>query len=190
MDKIQYKAFLSEGGSSVSSWIMTASGRAVYPCAPRAEDIDINDIAHALSHLCRFGGHSAEFYSVAQHSVLVSRECPGYELEALLHDAAEAFLGDVPRPLKRSNAFGGYVAAEAHLQAVILRRFGIIPEPESVATIALADRRMLRTEQRDLMPPPAEGEDRQDVEPYSYHIRPWSVRRSRQRFLRRFMELT
>lgn len=68
------------------------------------EDIDIRDIAHALSHLCRFVGHTSMFYSVAQHCLLVSEKIPGgpeVKLAALLHDAAEAYVNDLPSPLKR-----------------------------------------------------------------------------------------
>jgi hypothetical protein len=81
--------------------ITTRSGGVFYPGNPRAEDVRLGDIAHALSQIGRFTGHTSEFYSVAQHCVLVSYLCPSeYALWGLLHDAAEAYIGDVSSPLK------------------------------------------------------------------------------------------
>jgi hypothetical protein len=80
--------------------IMAGGGR-YYPADPRPEDVNIADIAHALANLCRWGGHCPHFYSVAEHSVLVSYQVPReHALTALMHDATEAYLGDVPRPIK------------------------------------------------------------------------------------------
>lgn len=165
---------------------MTASGRAVRPLDPDPETIIIEDIAHHLSQICRFAGATCSFYSVAQHSVLVSREVP--VLAALLHDAAEYILGDIPRPLKRLMAFAEYREVERRLQSCIFRRFNVSTMDESSA-IAIADRRMLRTEQRDLMPPALPGEGRDDAEPYDFHIALWGPDRARYEFLLRFAEL-
>ena len=83
-------------------WFLTSTGRRFVPQLPAASKIDIEDIAHALSQLCRFGGHCCEFYSVAQHSVIVSLNVPPeHRFAALMHDAAEAYLGDVIQPIKR-----------------------------------------------------------------------------------------
>lgn len=156
----------------MTDWIMTYTGRAFYPTEPRIEDIVIEDIAHALAHVCRFAGHTRSFYSVAQHSVLVADECPeSMRLYALLHDASEAYLGDVPRPLKRLSEWSDYRGCEDRLKALIYARFGL-PEIEP-KELKIIDRRMLRTEQRDLMPPAAYGERRDDVEPYAKTITPW-----------------
>ncbi len=109
--------------------ITTATGREVNPLALRVEDIDIRDIAHALALTCRFNGHCRIFYSVAEHSVLVSNLCPPeFALEALLHDASEAYLGDVPTPLKRQ--WPEYRAAETRAQAIIAQHFGL---PEDIS---------------------------------------------------------
>lgn len=80
----------------------TLNGVRYFPGEPRAEDIRVTDIANALSKICRFGGHTNRFYSVAEHSVLVSYVVPPeHAWQALFHDAPEAYVGDVPRPLKR-----------------------------------------------------------------------------------------
>jgi len=168
---------------------MTASGRRFFPLAPRLEDVSLADIAHALGAVNRFGGHTRWPYSVAQHSVLVSRqlalEGPAVALLGLLHDASEAYLGDVPRPLKQDPVFAAYRLAEARLEAVILEALGVLPlwTPGVQALVKGADRRMLRTEQAQLMPPPAPGEDREDVAPYPLLLAPWSADSARARFL-------
>jgi hypothetical protein len=182
----------------VTDWIMTASGAAFWPLEPRVEDVAIADIAHHLSHLCRFTGAVHTFYSVAQHSVLVCEELviasPDRDkstagLYGLLHDASEAYLMDVPRPLKHAPEFEVYRAAEAHLQAVIYQAFGLDPHGEP-ALLKSIDRRLLRTEQRDLMPPPALQERRDDVPVLPLTIEPWPPDEARVRFLVCFHELT
>jgi hypothetical protein len=189
----------------MSDWIMTASGRRFWPLAPCVEDVSIVDIAHHLGHLCRFTGAVRTFYSVAQHSVLVSfalaidhREsgsCGSMTVETaglygLLHDASEAYLMDVPRPLKRDPQFAPYREAEARLQAVIYRAFDLDPAGEP-AVLKAIDRRALRTEQRDLMPDPGEGERRDDVVPFRTSLRePDYPSIARLKFLARFIELT
>lgn len=107
----------------VGSWMQLASGRKFWPLDPRPEEIHIEDIAAALSKMCRYGGHCKRFYSVAEHSVLMAHAAPdGYHLDALLHDASEAYLADVIRPIKSS--LTNYHAIEAALERAIGRRFG------------------------------------------------------------------
>lgn len=180
-----------------SDWIMTSRGGVFYPLAPRPEDVDIVDIAHALAAVNRFNGHTREPYSVAQHSVLVSYEFdtddPNVALLALLHDASEAYLGDIPRPLKHSAVFAGYREAERQLETVLFQVFHIDAYADDAAVMArikMADRRMLRTEQAQLMPAPAPGEVRDDVEPFSrLVIDPWSARTAELAFLMRYYVL-
>src|SRR6266700_4788978 len=106
------------GGMNRGDWIQTAMGRKFWPMDPRSGEVFIDDIAHALSMLCRFGGHCIRFYSVAEHSVLLSRVAePRFKLWALLHDASEAYLADVPRPVKP--ALVGYKDAEERVQRAI-----------------------------------------------------------------------
>jgi len=84
----------------IADWMETYTGKKIYVDNPNPEDICIEDIAHALSLQCRFNGHCRQFYSIAEHSVLVSQYCYSYKLEGLLHDAAEAYIGDMVRPIK------------------------------------------------------------------------------------------
>jgi hypothetical protein len=130
--------------------IRTSSGRLFWPLDAREEEIQLEDIAHALSQLCRFVGHTRMFYSVAQHSVLVSRLCPPADaLHGLLHDASEAYLGDVSRPIKHQPIFAAYREAETRLQGLVYLRFGLTPvEPK---TVKAADEKALHAELRDFI---------------------------------------
>ena len=130
--------------------ILTHSGRAFDLLAPAAADIQLADIAWALSHLCRFTGHTRTFYSVAEHCIRTAWLVePQHKLEALLHDATEAYLGDVSTPLK--TLLPEYKRIEARLGMAIRQRFGL-PVDES-REVKRADLRMLATERRHLMPP-------------------------------------
>lgn len=179
------------------TWIQTASGRAVDPLNPVGSDIVIRDIAAALSKMCRFTGHTKAFYSVAQHSVLVSHYCaPHHAMWGLLHDASEAYLADIARPVKHSAAFTPYRDIERILQTVIMDQFHLPPfMPDSVRE---ADERMLLTEKRDLMGPMNDDayeqhwvrlwQDR-DVRPYLTVIEPQSPAAAERAFLDRFRVL-
>jgi hypothetical protein len=138
--------------SRAGGWICTASGREFWPLDPRPEEVDIEDIAHALSRACRFAGHCSRLYTVGEHSILVASWVPPEDaLWGLLHDAAEAYLPDMPRPLKRLPEFAWYRAAERRVMDAVCDRFGLPrAEPQSVKA---ADLRALATEARDLMPP-------------------------------------
>ena len=141
------------------SWIQTFTGKAFDIENPQPDQIDIVDIAHALSHLCRYNGHTKWFYSVAQHSVLVAEtiaeRCsdPFVLRSALLHDAAEAYLGDMVRPLKRIPDMRRVYEHYEHLaESVISARFGLLwPWSQEVHD---ADNAVMLTEQRDLMAEP------------------------------------
>src|SRR6266496_3875421 len=100
--------------------IILASGKWFNVFNPKPEDVDIRDIAHALSNQCRFTGHTKEFYSVAQHSVLVSTFCaPEDAAWGLLHDASEAYLSDIASPVKKHPDFGPfYLEAEKRITDV------------------------------------------------------------------------
>jgi hypothetical protein len=163
-------------------WIQTFTGKQFWPLDARPEEVCIEDIAHALSNLCRFGGHCREFYSVAQHSVLVARHSVKYNaVQCLLHDATEAYLVDVPRPIKKSLVT--YQEIEAALADVIGKRFGVCLKPLYVLT-HLADECALRTEQRDLMAkPPRPWAENSWVETWPEKITPWSPKKAERVFL-------
>lgn len=103
--------------------IRTFSGQYVNVFNTNPDSILIEDIAHALSNQCRFGGHLSEFYSVAQHSILCSqRVSDEYKLQALLHDASEAYILDMPRPIKQK--LNDYKEIEDKLMLLIAKKFG------------------------------------------------------------------
>lgn len=134
----------------VGDWIHTYTGVQFWPLDPREDEIKIEDIAHALSLICRYGGHCKTFYSVAQHSVLVSKICHWrYALAGLLHDATEAYCGDVVRPLKPY--LTNYQSIEARLSYVIGNKFGI-HFGNYYKQIKKADDTLLCTEVRDIIP--------------------------------------
>ena len=131
-------------------WMQTFSGRQFWPIDPRPEEVFIEDIAHALSMMCRYNGHCNRFYSVAEHSVLVSRNVPDDDaLWALLHDASEAYIADIVRPAKRF--IEGYRRVEDRIMDAVCQAFELaIIMPASVAR---ADSAILADEMAQLMRP-------------------------------------
>lgn len=123
----------------------TQSGKKINILHPDSDTITIEDIASALSKICRFGGHTKSFYSVAQHSVLVAALAPDYlKKEALLHDAAEAYLGDVIKPLKVM--LPEYAVIEQKFEEVIAEKFGIYYSYEAKKQIKYFDKQALELE--------------------------------------------
>lgn len=120
-------------------WVNTWTGKQFRPLVPDdpRNEVDIEDISHALANLCRYGGH-CEFYSVAEHSVRVlglvrtAGASEDVQRAALLHDASEAYLNDIRRPLKYLPQFAFYREAEKALQMRIFRHFGL---PEEMPAI-------------------------------------------------------
>lgn len=155
---------------------------------PKESSISINDIAQALSNECRFAGHLPNFYSVAEHSWLVSQlVSPEFALEALLHDATEAYCKDIPSPLKR--LLPDYKGIERGIDLVIRNKFGLPAEmsPE----VHHFDLVMLATERRDLDIDDGKPWPMLDgVPPSDISITPLTPLQARAKFLQRFNELT
>lgn len=155
---------------------------------PVSSEFGIEDIAHALAHICRYTGHCKAFYSVAQHSVLVSRVVPPeHAFAGLMHDAAEAFIGDVSTPLKM--LLPDYKRIEERIEAVIFARYRL--PAKLPPCVKEADLILLRTEQRDLMR--AEGQhlsDTEGCEPLPERIEPLGPVAAEHLFLTRFARLS
>lgn len=135
-------------------FIFTYTGRRWYLTDPLVEDVDLADIAHALSLIPRWGGHTQRHYSVAQHSVYVAAGCcPEHNLHGLLHDAAEAYMMDIPRPLK--GLLPDYKPMEKVARSVIEEAFGL--PPLDCECVDIMDQFMLEMEGEILMGAPKKG---------------------------------
>ncbi len=168
--------------------ILTASGKYFNFVDTEANEINVLDIAHALSHVCRFAGHVREFYSVAQHSYFCSFLVPPEDaLQALFHDATEAYIGDVTRPLKA--LLPDYRRIEERLHNDIFTKLGLSPDlPRSVKH---ADLILLATEQRDLMPSHSdEWLILAGISPMPETIIPWSPAVAKTKFVERYYKLS
>lgn len=172
----------------IGDFMVTYTGQKFYPLDPRPEDVNIIDIAHALSLMNRYGGHSEFPYSVAQHSVNCSLFVEkGFELEALLHDATEAYISDIVRPAK--NSMPEYKAIEDNIwKKAIAPKFNL---PQEISKeVHLVDNKMLVTEAPQLLAGPPWWTEKHWPKPFDLPIimQDWtSVKES---FLNRFKELT
>jgi hypothetical protein len=170
------------------AWLQTYSGKQIFPLDPKPEQICIEDIAHALAMICRFNGHTHSFYSVAEHSVFVALNVPvEHRVAALLHDASEAYLCDLPRPIKHNVA--GYAEAEDRLMKVIAEKFKFsLP---LAPCIKEADTRILLNEREQmLLPSEMEWPGFEDVEPLpGVQLRGWLPRNAEAAFLETFFTL-
>lgn len=198
-------------------WIQTFTGRRFYPLDPFPEEVDEFDIAHALSLLCRFGGHVDRFYSVAEHCVLMSRwveqwahrapqgftgeEIRLLALEALVHDATEAFVVDVPRPLKQS--LPEYRAIEDRVAVAVWKRFGlpvhvrrtlvagfVIEFAVESLVVKGADARILLDERNALMAATRHRWAQDDLEPLGVTVDGWAPAVAERMYLARLASLT
>ena len=175
------------------SWMTTRSGMRFYPLDPRPGDFCIEDIAHALALENRYNGHTPEPYSVAQHSVLVASRVAGLtggdrraELWGLLHDASEAYIKDLPRPVKR--LMPEYQAVEKRVMAAICDRFGL---PHAMpASTHQADNELLVTEALAFYGPDVLAAWGLPYQPLRMAVAPltWDV--AERLFLARFKRLT
>lgn len=139
-------------GDRKGTWMPLFSGTRFWPVDPRPQDIALEDVAHGLARINRYNGHTRASYSVAQHSVLVSRLLPPeLKLFGLFHDASEAYVQDIITPLKR--LFRSYVEQfEEPVMEAVAKKFGFTMSEQERAVVKRADLVMLATEVRDLVP--------------------------------------
>jgi hypothetical protein len=168
------------------AWIETYSGKIFHILKPKPDEVDIDDIAHALSNTCRFGGHCKVFHSVAEHSVLVSYMTKN-PLEGLLHDASEAYITDLPSPVKHQ--LPDYKNIETGIMKVICKKFGL--EYPLSPDVKDADVAQLKTEARNLLKSRGESwtDNWRSDRPYGMVPKGWSPTLAKQNFLGRFREL-
>ncbi|MEN9480032.1 MAG: hypothetical protein RLZZ298_1427 [Pseudomonadota bacterium] len=168
-----------------SPYVSTFLGNRFFLTNPQIDDVAIEDIAHGLAYQCRFNGQTQAFYSVAQHSLMVMSLVPEkFRFSALLHDAAEAYLGDMVKPLK--NLFPEFSVIEARVMEIIGHRFGL-DLTHLDPSIKQADLIALATEKRDLMPHSVETWlYLRDIEPLPAPIQAMSPQHAKIAFLDAF----
>lgn len=170
-------------------FMQTFTGRQFWPLDARPEEVDVDDIAHSLSLQCRYAGHCLRFYSVAEHSVRVARwlrergESAQTVLTGLLHDATEAYLVDIPRPVKRS--MPDYNAHEAALWCDVAARFGL---PRKMpAIVHEADNRIIADELVNMRPMTWHAKH---DSPLGVKLEFWSPEEAERQFLAAFFEFS
>jgi uncharacterized protein len=187
--------------------IVTATGRQFWPLDPRPEDVDLADVARGLANRCRYNGQIGhgtgyQFYSVAEHSVIVSQYVERRALVrgvdplvarrwarlALLHDGSEAYIADVARPLKYSREMRAYLRIEARVQRAVFEAFGLAESPSAHAAIKEVDDRILCDEMLAFMHVPEDRAVRRGP-PLECAIAGLSPDQAERVFARRFEEL-
>lgn len=169
-------------------WMQTYTGGRFYPGDPRPEDVNIIDIAHAISQICRFGGHCKRFYSVAEHSVHCSTIVPPqFAMQALMHDATEAYVVDVPRPLKVQ--LTNYAEIEALNWEAIRAALPMCNLPSELdPSVKAADNGMLLAE-RDQLLDTSQGSWSIPGAPADVRIKCWDPKAAEAQFLFRYAQL-
>lgn len=166
-------------------WIETYTGKQFWFLDPSPEMFDINDISHALSMVCRYAGHVTRFYSVATHCCLMAdqfKHDPHLHLAALMHDASEAYIGDMPRPLKQQISAFRWV--EERIEEVLATAFGLTyPIPKEIKA---ADLRITIDERRALKPRSTRMWAEDDLTPLGVTIPHWPPSRAKAEFLKRY----
>jgi len=187
----QHAAPRSKSEPRIGNFMQVYSGKQFWPMSPRAAEVDIDDIAHSLSLQCRYAGHCLRFYSVAEHSVHVANWLRQQELpprtvmQGLLHDASEAYLVDVPRPVKPF--LPGYAEAEVGVMAAVAERFNIdLVLDEKVLE---ADNRILLDERAQNMAPGNYAGGWPELEPLGIELRCWSPAAAKEEFIETYWSL-
>jgi hypothetical protein len=163
-------------------WMLTYTGVAFYPFDPRPDEIRLDDIAAGLSKICRFGGQTIRWYSVAEHCVHMAAHAPaGLQLDALMHDATEAYLGDMVRPIKVN--MQRYQQIEWNLERAIAKRFGLkYPLP---AEIKKLDNAIIGDERTQVMAAPPRPWS-MDHAPLGVTLRFWTPQEAAYQFISAF----
>lgn len=179
----------SKSELKMEPYIETYSGYRVYFNDIHKDIISIYDIAHSLSQICRFTGHTKEFYSVAQHSVLVAdaQTTLPEKRAGLLHDASEAYVNDLPSPLKACVDLGDYKTLENRFHYAINQKYKV--NDGMTPNIKKADLAALFTEKRDVLNKPSNWGWGDDIEPFKDVIIPLPPKEAKALFLKRFIEL-
>lgn len=172
-----------------SSEIRTFTGKMIDPLHPKIELIDIHDIAHALSNLCRYTGHTPKHYSVAQHSVYVSYNCK-HPLMGLLHDGSEAYMNDLAGPVKHHWLLWGYRRAEGRMQKAIYEKYlgkGVI----ETADVKAADIAVREVEQNVMFKQHYEFNPSLKYfdKPLNEMFACWTAEKAEHEFMKRFINL-
>jgi len=169
-------------------WLQTFSGVQFWPIDPQIEDIRLVDIAHGLAYTCRYNGHCNIFYSVAEHSIIISEQIPNEKPEeqlfALLHDASEAYISDIPRPLKPY--LDGYSRIERNIENTIDKFFGLT-DVSKVETKRL-DKAILADEKEQVMGI-APADWFLENPPLGITISGWPPEPAYRRFLQRYYDI-
>lgn len=176
----------------IGEWLLTHSGIQYQLQNPHPGQVRISDIAHSLSHVCRWGGHTKHLYSVAQHSVLISHlfRDKDIALQALLHDATEAYLGDIPRPLKRLLGKVYSDLEEAHNRA-IMDKFSLPHELHP--SIKEVDNQITVDERGVLFACPVSEMDhefKRGVPNAAFDMSHWRPEQAKHLFVQRYLDLT
>lgn len=177
--------------SRLGGSIQTSTGGIFYPLDVREEEITLKDVAHGLSHKARFTGHTSRLYTTAEHAVRVS-ECVEMlggtimqQYVALHHDDSDAYLPDVPTPLKVLPEFEFFRKIEKDIEHACYRKFGCVIDDYTI--VKKADMMLLLTEKRDLMPKVNSNWGRFEMKPIPkpYKIIPWNPTKARKKYLER-----
>jgi uncharacterized protein len=174
----------------IGRWMQTWSGIKFYPLDPKPREVNIEDIANALGKICRFNGHTLKFYSVAEHCVHISNQFEDKKLAlyGLLHDAAETYISDIPRPIKRD--IENIDKIEEKIESAIFKKFGLkILDQRLPYSVKEADNRILYDEREQLL---FKTNDKWFVnaEPLKIELFAWPPEVATKKYLNRFYELT
>lgn len=171
-------------------YIVTFSGLRFYPLSPTKETIHIADIARSLSQQGRFSGHTSRYYSVAQHCVLVSELSSGRAaLAGLLHDAAEAYILDIPRPIKQLSSMSGYRKMDEAISKLIFKKYNVSFDKEIQTCVKNSDNIALYIEAYNLMSIGSFANIERFSEYVDFILPAWSSKEAEKQFLLRFKDL-